>query len=242
MNLMRQYALNDSIFDGIPGRSFIYPCSGKDWDEPLAVFADWFDEFHFVDLHYQFSHLSPIKSSRWTLLPARTALEGPAKDFIRYVETGSRSHCDISPAWLRETYACQQSDRTIRITRRRGFGQYALDELPDASLGVFFHRGDSTGEGSSNTWFLANRKPSHPPLGCLFDKIKRKLAYPALIVSDGSNTNIRQLRMASQASNSNSPTGSVDTAFDCFGLHWRQVGEIGVSPRKRTIIWRIEPV
>ena len=239
---MRQYSLDDSIFDGIPGRSFFYPCAGNDWDEPLAAFAAWFDEFHFVDLYYQFSRYSLIKSSGWTLVPASTTRDGPADDAIRYVLTDSSSYRDISPAWLRETYACQQSGRTVRITRRRGFGQYALDELPDASLGVFFHRGDSSGEGGSNTWFLANRKAGHPPLACLFDKIKRKLAYPALIVSDGSNTNIRQLRMASQASDSNSQTGSVDTAFDCFGLHWRQVGEIGVSPRGRTIIWRVEPV
>ena len=242
MNLMRQYALDNSVFNGIPGRTFIYPCAGNDWDEPLAAFATWFDEFHFVDLDYQFSRHSLIKSSRWTLVPASATFDGPADDAIRYVQTETSAYRDISPAWLRETYACQQSDRTIRITRRRGFGQYALDELPDASLGVFFHRGDSTGEGGSNTWFLENWKARHPPLGCLFDKSKRKLAYPALIVSDGSNTHIRQLRTASQASDSNSQTGSVDTAFDCFGLHWRQVGEIGVSPRGRTIIWRVEPV
>jgi hypothetical protein len=242
MTLIGQYTLDDSIFNGIAGRAFIYPCAGEDWDKPLAVFADWFDEFHFVDLHYQFLHPSPIKSSRWTLLPASTALDGPSDDAIRDVETVNGFHRDISPAWLRETYACQQSGRTIRITRRRGFGQYALRELSDESLGVFFHRGDSTGEGGSNTWFLDNWKARHPPLGCLFDKIKRKLAYPALIVSDGSNTHIRQLRMASQASDSNFQTGSVGSTFDCFGLHWQQVGEIGVSPRGRTIIWRVEPV
>lgn len=241
MTLPMGCTLDDSIFIGIPGRSFFYPCSGSDWDEPLAVFSDWFDDFHFVDLRYQFLPVSPIQSHQWMLLPTSTTLKGKAVDSIRHIETETSRYREICPAWLRQVYECAKSKRTICITRRRGFGQYALDQLPDGSLGVFFHRGDSPGEAGSNTWFLANRKASYTPLTCLFDKIKRKLAYPALIVSDGSNTTIRELQMASKASDLNSKKCSVGTAFECFGLHWCQVGEIKGSYRSRTIIWRVEP-
>lgn len=243
MILSGETTLDDSVFTDIPGRKFIYPCSGTDWNKPLAVFSGRFDEFHFIDIHYQFSRPVVIERPGWTLIPAMTVLDGLAIDSIRHVQCGGHDHRDISPAWLQEVYECQRSGRTIRVTRRRGFGQYALDEIADGSLGVFFHRGDSTGEGGSNTWFLANRKRRHPPLACLFEKIKRKLAYPALIVSDGSNTDISQLRKAAEESSATAEASLAGKKeFEFSSLRWQRVGEIGSARGRRTVVWRVEPV
>jgi len=60
-----------------------------------------------------------------------------------------------------------QTNREISIIRRRGFGQYALNEFPDDSLSIFCHRGDSSGEGGSGVRYLDNIKIKHPPLSML---------------------------------------------------------------------------
>ena len=216
---------------GITGRSFFYPCAWQDWKEMLDAFGDVIDEFHFVDVNYQFAKSMPIVNPRWRLLPDQTALKGPAVDTLRTIENVRHPYRDITPAWLRERYINLESSRTIQVIRRRGFGEYALDELPDNSLGIFCHRGDSGIHAGSRTSFLANQKRSHQPLSNLFEKIKRKLAYPALIVSDASNTTIRQLFVS-----------SVEMEFDHFGLHWRRIGELNVEEHRPTFVWQVEPV
>lgn len=215
---------------GITGRSFFYPCAWQDWNEMLDAFGDVIDDFHFADVNYQFAKPMPIEHPRWKLLPDQSTLIGPAFDSMRSVEDVKHRYRDITPAWLRERYINPESGRTIHVTRRRGFGEYALNELPDGSLGVFCHRGDSGIELGSSVCFLGNQKKRHEPLSNLFNKIKHKLAYPALIVSDASNTTIRQLSVA-----------SVEVEFDQFGLHWKRVGELNVEEHRPTFVWQVEP-
>lgn len=229
-------------FQGIPGRVLLYPCAGSDWLALLDAFGDHIDEFIFVDLYYQFSELPPIAHSRWQFLPGHSVLTGPSQDNCRSVEDGAGHWREIEPAWLREKYQDAHSGRTIQVTRRRGFGQYALNELPDGSLGIFCHRGDSMGEGGSNTYFLSNRTKRHPLLSNLFDKIKRKFVYPALIVSDGSNTFIRRLKKAATAPKNSLIESIGMTEFVCYGLRWQRVGELNSSSINRSIVWRVDHV
>jgi hypothetical protein len=224
----------------VAGRSFFYPCAWKDWIEPLDAFGDLIEEFHFVDLRYQFSRPVPMESTRWVLQPEFSSLTGPAVDKLRIVVSGERRYREIEPAWWRERYVDRTTGRAVRVTRRRGFGQIALDELPDNSLGVFCHRGDSLGEGGSGTWYLANHNMSYSPLSRLFDTIKRKLAYPALIVSDGSNTRIRQITDCCIERSYRKQALSLVTEFDHFGLHWQRVGELNADRHRRTYVWLVE--
>ena len=233
-------SLDKDAMQGIAGKSFFYPCAWEDWYEPLDAFGSLMDEFYFVDVGYQFSDPVLIKSSRWALLPEHSDLQGPAVDYMRIRDDGLRKFRDISPAWLRERYVDGRTGRSVQVTRRRGFGQIALDELPDNSLGIFCHRGDSSVEGGSATWFLANRNRYYPPLSRLFDKIKRKLAYPALIVSDGSNTSIRQLCAPCFALDDVATRDMFMKEFDSCGLHWKHVGELTVDAHRRTLVWRVE--
>jgi hypothetical protein len=48
----------------------------------------------------------------------------------------------LKPARLKVVYERSSDGRRVTVIRRRGFGQYALAELVDRSLGVFVHRGD----------------------------------------------------------------------------------------------------
>ena len=81
---------------------------------------------------------------------------------------------------------------------------------------------------------------SYRPLSRLFDTIKRKLAYPALIVSDGSNTRIRQITDCCVERSYRKQTLSLVTEFDYFGLHWQRVGELNADRHRRTYVWLVE--
>jgi len=217
----------------LPGRIFFYPSAGRDWMEPLSQFADGMDEFRFVDIAYQFEEVSPIALEGWDWLPDSTVLRGPAVSQMSvHEDENGHPFRHLEPAWLSHRYRNPHDGRQVLVTRRRGFGQYALHELPDASLGVFWHRGDSQGEGGSNVWYLANRPRRHPPLSNLFDVLRRKLAYPALIASDGANTRFAELRAAARQDM------GAPIAFDKLGLRWRQVGRL----KRRTVLWLVEPL
>ena len=231
----------DALKD-IPGRSFLYPCAWEDWNDVLPAFADHFDNFIFVDICYQFKSPKSIRIPGWNQLTDQTVLIGPPQDSMRQIVDGTSRYRDITPAWLSEEFV-NDVGRVIKVTRRRGFGQFALDEVPDDSMGVFCHCGDSPGEGGSNSWYIANRRCSFPMLSNLFDKIKRKLAYPALIVSDGSLSTIRHLTRPTGTQKGSAFSTHGIVAFTHFGLDWRPVGELLGRPHdpRRRIIWRVQP-
>ncbi|KDB52906.1 hypothetical protein X805_15100 [Sphaerotilus natans subsp. natans DSM 6575] len=212
------------------GSAFIYPCAGSDVVGPIEHFGQQMETFVFVDIRYQFSRFEVRKPAGWHEDPDSVLIEGPLRSGISPVFLdGQRHYRHIKPAWRHSQYVHAATGRTIDVVFRRGFGQYALHEMPDESLGVFFHRGDSLGEGGSGVFFLANRHKHHAPLSNLLDVIKRKVAYPALIVSDGSNTSIRALQAA----------GHGDTSVQVFfrhGLRWERVRTLN----RGSVVWRVE--
>ncbi|CAM5441344.1 hypothetical protein TMEC54S_03241 [Thauera mechernichensis] len=66
--------------------------------------------------------------------------------------------------------------------------------------------------------------------------MKQKLAYPALIASDGSNTTFEPLITAVR-SDAQQPV-----QFELEGLHWARVGTMTDEGRRRTAIWRVMPL
>lgn len=216
------------------GPVFIYPCAGRDIVEPVLAFGAQLDTFVFVDIWYQFGRFEMPALPGWHEVSGSVVLEGEPVDEMRSVVVGKRRYREISPAWRRSKYCHDETGRQIGLVFRRGFGQYALHELRDGSLGMFFHRGDSGGEGGSGVIYLGNRRMSHAPISMLMDVVKHKLAYPARIVSDGSNTSIRQLVAAGQGDES-------VTAFVSHGLHWERVGALStrVGDSRHSVIWRV---
>lgn len=85
----------------------------------------------------------------------------------------------IEPCVLTETYLHLEAGKEIRIHRRRGYGYSAFaKEIHTNSLGVFFYRGDSGGEGGSgNRWLSQDRVES----------ICRKMIDGGLFVLDGTD-------------------------------------------------------
>lgn len=174
--------------EAVAGKLLFYPAAGGDTRPHVELFATAIRDFRFNDLFYSTRRdreaPAPPSFIRLSsdLAPSRVirdqAIEGRG--------TGSAHYRHVEPSTLSERYLGPDGEITIR--RRRGFGQYALNELPEQSIGVFVHRSDSAGEGGSNMWFLANRERSHPPLSRLWDKLSVRLADRAIVVSDGSLT------------------------------------------------------
>jgi hypothetical protein len=164
-----------------------------------------------------------------------------ATEETRISERGDRYRY-LQPSRLLETYLRIGDQRQIAVIRRRGFGQYALsEEFADGSIGVFMHRGDGEGEGGSNVYFLANMPAKYEPLSNLFDKLSRKLANRALIVSDGSNCRIERLRKRDWQREVRGPEAfreSRPSAFTFGGWSWECVGYLG-ERYGPTLVWGV---
>jgi hypothetical protein len=101
------------------------------------------------------------------------------------------------------------------------------------------HRGDSAqfGEGGSGAFFLAKMCSDYEPIGNLFDKLSRKLADRALIVSDGSNCRISGVRKwRCEESGLDAFTEAQSQDFEQWGWNWKCVGYLG-DPYGPTLVW-----
>lgn len=211
----------------------MYPCAGDDISEPIQAFGDLYDTFLFVDIKYNGDSKMPDIPG-WKAVRQSKIRFGSTDFSIRFVQDGRAKYRVIEPEWFLTDYVNEQTGRKILIVRRRGFGQYALHELPDHSLSMFMHRGDSPGEGGSNVFYLANRKTNHKPISNLLDLIKCKLTVPAFIASDGSNTNIPELRGTANGSD------EIDS-FVSNGLQWHRQ-PVSNFQASRTAIWSVTPL
>lgn len=218
------------------GRLF-YPGAGSDHAEFLILFASHLTEFRFADIDYDFGRDQPPSDPgpEYKLLESR--LDGDATARLEW-PTSDRPYRVIKPAHLIRRYERRCDGRRFNVILRRGFGQYALAELEDRSVHVFVHRGDSAGEGGSNVCYLGNRRRRHIPLSNLFEKLTRKLAARALIVSDGSNARVRFVRKFNRTNveGREAYESLRDRVFSFGDRNWRCVGYIG--PRYGpTLVW-----
>ena len=215
-----------------PGKIFMYPCAGNDIAEPVQVFGELFDTFLFVDLQYHAASGIP-KIPGWCEVSGSQRKLGSLISAVRHMQDGRSKFRVIEPGWFFSDHINETTGRRILLVRRRGFGQYALHELPDGSLSMFMHRGDSSGEGGSNVFYLANRRTSHGPISNLLNLLKRKITVPALIASDGSNTDISALRHSANDSEE-------IESFSRHGLKWRWQA-VSRLLSSGTNVWEVQP-
>lgn len=238
---MTGYFVPADALAAIGGRVLFYPSAGSDWSEALTAFADAIDEFRFVDINYEFTgHDAVLVAGGYSRI--RRTLIGPTHStaVARSSESGI-PYRDLEPAWFTERYERCADGRQFTVIRRRGFGQYAIRELADRSVGVFMHRGDSLGDGGSNTYYLANRRRDHEPLSNLFSKLAVKLADRALIISDGSNTRkrfINRYHFCTEIEGSHAYEREKDRTHFFGGFTWKCVGYLG-NRYGPTLVWLI---
>jgi hypothetical protein len=176
--------IDKSALGPLQGTTLFYPCSGNDLPEPIQFFSPYVTEFWFVDRGYfaprhqdtrnygldkPASRHRPLLNHDDEYVHISTQVIGP--------DYGSERDTDIEPIILRETYD-HYSGQTITVNKRRGYGFSAL-RTEITSLGVFFYRGDSAGEGGSGNWWLADAGHVREVLAKLIDN--------GLMVLDGSD-------------------------------------------------------
>ena len=175
--VMKERVLIDkSLLEKVRDTALFYPCSRYDLFVPIEVFSPYVTDFWFVDCGYfpKWAPADKVKpvlkdDGRYELLSEN--IDGPPGwSFANY---------DITPCIKTECYRHLESDRIIRVHRRRGYGFSALRyEKKIPTLGVFFYRGDCGGEGGSGNWWL---EQDH------LDDVFDKLIDGGLLALDGSD-------------------------------------------------------
>lgn len=132
----------------------------------------------------------------------------------------------IEPCTRSEFYHHRASKSRIVVHRRRGFGQRSIRLV--GGIGVFFHRGDSSGEGGSNVHWLSRRWIS---------EVMTRLRDGGLIVTDGSLAHANPLRKFHRRDTSSEAAFAAAVPFEKWGRHWTCVGwaERRYGP---TLIWK----
>lgn len=168
--------------------SLYYPAAGCDWKEFIETFRCHVSKYIFCDLHYpKRLKLNKISEKIADLKLLSSMITGvPDNELVNV-----KGYRELDPSWLIERYADQLNNRTLEVTRRRGFGQCGMLEQPSKSISVFVHRGDSPGESGSNTFYFRNAVANFPPLTHLFNSLCDRLTDECLIISDGSNVGKR---------------------------------------------------
>jgi hypothetical protein len=219
--------------EAIHGGALFYPAAGNDTRPFVELFSTSLRQYHFNDLFYSVSsdQRSPVpldwRRVRCKAVPGSEARNHP----YEMKNIGSVSYRSVEPTKLVEEFEGQRG--TIEVTRRRGFGQYALAEFEPRSISVFVHRSDSASEGGSNMWFLANRSARHPPLARLWDSLASRLADRALIISDGSLTTFEFLEQSRSLEARSLYSNGI--TYNKHGFKWRCVGYM--HDRPRSAIW-----
>lgn len=242
---MSEFFVEPSWLNAVRGKRFYYPAANLDHLEALEVFHEVIDEFWFADIHYRAGlEMAPalVGDQRFRLLQVlKTGAIHAARE--QRQDTLGQSFGYLEPSRLIERYE-KRDGRNLTVVRRRGYGQIGLvEEFSKKDLGVFMHRGDSPGEGGSNVWFLANCKSRYQPCGMLFDKLATRLADESLIVSDGSNCDIKRLKLFHNKNTNGEEAFNHHQGrdFDFHGFHWRCVGWLN-QRYGPTLVWGLRRI
>lgn len=205
------------ILDSLTARTLFYPCSGNDIHTPIEAFDSVITDFWFVDFDYTEEPL--LKDGSTYRLSER------AWEDVGTLRT-PRGSASIRKVF-HETYLRHLGSGTIRIHRCNGHALDAFEQLIRArgiQLSVFFHRGDSPGEGGSGIYWLDRH------LGSVLETLEEG----GLIVSDGSNAKRKFRRRMNQ------PDINPAEVKPFNYLNWRLecVGKLD-NRRGPTLVWRV---
>ena len=239
------HILTGETLSRIENSTLFYPCAGGDLLEPIRLFSPFVTDFWFADRGY----FSPghqdteyygldVPADRLPPVLRDDAAYSLLEKRIRGIPEWRRYEHDIPPCVLTEVYRHNPSGRRIRIHLRRGYALSALRK-EIRSLGVFFYRGDSEGEGGSGHYWLSSQQLA---------EILPMLVKDGLIVTDGSQggrydrkSPYRELvRFHRQEPERDGidPVAMVQPFRDKAGRHFECIGQVrsGYSP---TLIWRV---
>ena len=170
-------------------KKLFYPCAGPDWKDAFRYFRDEVDEFVFCDIKYRFNFENLKRFSirdkeyedfSFTLRPP-----------VRMIDhTSNLKNVKLIPAEYTKFVKHKISNKIKKIIFRMESGQNCLDHFNDEEIYIFFHRGDSEGEGGSDLHFFTNRRNYDGTAENLYSRLIKKLAPISYVVSDGSNNDV----------------------------------------------------
>jgi hypothetical protein len=194
--MVNDFTVDEESLKAVEGTTLFYPCSGNDLVVPLRLFSPTVSEFWFVDVNYfrddmdylwegkPADQVTPVLLADDDYELIQKMIDGPptAREEMRTIPSTRREYRYLEPCVLTETYRHRLTGKTVKVHRRRGFGECAFDKVI-SSLGVFFYRRDSDGEsGSGYHWLWPQALRS----------VLRKLVSGGLIVTDGSQHDSRK--------------------------------------------------
>ena len=219
----------------LAGSALFYPGAGSDYNEPLELFAPAIAEYWFVDISYFTQEAAddtqPLITSSRVMEFERFELEGPPIAQMKSRQDASGgTYPFLEPCTRSEFYTHRETNSRITVHWRRGFGQRSICLAPD--IGVFFHRGDSLGEGGSNTHWLSNRWISD---------ILGRLRDGGLVVTDGSLAHVSQIHKIQKSDLLPECAFEQAAPFEKWGRLWTCVGWAG-SRNGPTLIWKLDAI
>jgi hypothetical protein len=170
-------------------KKLFYPCAGKDWKDAFHYFQKEIDEFIFCDLQYKFNfkNLKNFEINHEEFERVSFFI----KPFVKiHDHTTNIENIKLIPAEYIQFIKYKTSNIRKKIIFKIQSGQDCLDQFNENEIYVFFHRGDSTGEGGSDLHFFSDKRNSSGAAENLYSKLIKKLAPISYVVSDGSNNEI----------------------------------------------------
>ena len=163
--------------DRVRGLPFLYPCAGNDTASAIEAFCGICEPILFVDK-------ATVREPR---IPEGFLVERvpPQNHSARPVSVDPRQH-----QRHREWHATAPDGRFGLVAYTTADAEEYLRNMPPRSIGVFMHVGDNPpGEGGSGMHFLSSTVGPRGGIP-LLDVLLEKLADQALVISDGSNSDL----------------------------------------------------
>lgn len=205
-------------------RALFYPCAGGDIETPFSAFNAIIDEFWFIDVNYNLRRLPQLRWSRTD-----------GVETIKWNLNGSNYQV------MTQRFKSPRFNKTISLNFVTGDGKTAFDILfadsrGERELSVFFHRGDSQGEGGSNVYWLHNSDFEGNHSG-LLKHVLAKMEPPAILCTDGSNA-ISELRTHFDERN---PPHDTHLTLPSVEVHGHTLAPIGTLDTRYgpTIVYKV---
>jgi hypothetical protein len=170
-------------------KKLFYPCAGPDWKDAFRFFCEEVDEFVFCDLKYKFNpkNLNRFLIGNNEYEDISFTLRLP----VRVVDhTSNFENVKLMPAEYTKFIKHKNSNKTKKIIFKMESAQNCLDHFNNEEIYVFFHRGDSPGEGGSDLHFFTNKRNYYGTAENLYSRLIKKLAPISFVASDGSNNDV----------------------------------------------------
>lgn len=217
-------AIEAEALTRMPRGSLFYPSAGRDIETPIAMFHAHVERFWFVDTTYDTEDTRSLPR-----LPDQFQVVDEKS--LTASGTTIRRHERFELQVFSRKVVTRDSGRTFDVGFCRGRGYDAFRSLivePVRTLSVFFHRGDSAGEGGSGFNWLKRKR---------LKNVLSVLPANGLVCSDGSvsipelSEFHRKLEVGSEARMDAKPFSFQGREFNCVGYAGERYGP--------TLIWQV---